>query len=54
MVEILNVRRFLKNARHLYKESGIKFGFAKTWLVESEFVLDLYYEHRLSISGYLD
>jgi len=54
MVEILNVRRFLRNARQLYKDSGIRFGLAKTWLVEAEFILDLYYEQRLTISSYLD
>jgi|LauGreDrversion4_2_1035121.scaffolds.fasta_scaffold366582_1 hypothetical protein len=54
MVEILNVRRLLENARQLYDEGGIKFGIAKTWLVEAEFILDLYFDMRLTFMNHLE
>ena len=54
MVELLNVRRLLENARQLYSESGIRFGVAKSWVVEAEFILDLYFERKFQQTQYLD
>lgn len=54
MVEIQNVRRLLENARQLYNEGGIKFGIAKCWLVEAEFILDLFYDRKLQLKTHLE
>jgi hypothetical protein len=40
-----NARKLLASARLLYDEGGIQFGVAKTFLVETEFILDLIYDN---------